>query len=218
MVRRCRARHLQRMTSPFPRSGGRVDPPAVRRAVRLLVGALVAAFALLVVLPWLGSFVIDWLWFKEVGFEPVFVRSFAWKVGLVVLRSALAFAFFYGNIWIARPRTSHAVAVVAESFRGAAADVDKFVPPLLLVVALLVALFIGAASGDRWLTYLLAYHGGQAGTTDPLFGRDIGFYLFRLPAISTALATAIALTVMSLIAVTVLYAAQGSLVLAARRW
>jgi uncharacterized membrane protein (UPF0182 family) len=206
------------MTSPFPPSGLRVDPPAVRRAVRFALGALAGFFVVFVVLPWLGSFVIDWLWYKEVGFEPVFVRSFFWKIGLVILRSALAFAFFYGNIWIARPRTTRAVALVAASFRGAAADVDKFVPPFLLLVSLLIALFIGVAASDRWLSYLLAYHGGQTGITDPLFGRDIGFYLFRLPAISSALATIVALNVLSLIAVIALYAVQAELVLVPQRW
>lgn len=206
------------MTSPFPPSGLRVDPPAVRRAVRFVLGLLAAAFTLFVVLPWLGGFAVDWLWFKEIGFEPVFVRSFGWKVGLVVVRSVLAFAFIYGNIWIARPRTSRAMALVAASFRGAAADVDKFVPPFLLLVSALFALMIGTTASDSWLTYLMAYHGGQTGLTDPLFGRDIGFYLFRLPAIAQALGTMVALTMLSLAATVALYAAQAQLVLVPQRW
>jgi hypothetical protein len=61
------------------------------------------------------------------------------------------------------------------------------------------------------MTYAQAFHGASVGTTDPIFGRDIGFYLFQLPALSTVLGIAVALVVMSLIAAGGVYVLRGQL-------
>ena len=54
-----------------------------------------------------------------------------------------------------------------------------------------LGLWTGTLAGWRWSTsyqqYLLAVSGGSFGETDPVFGHDVGFYVFRLPAIHTAL-------------------------------
>src|ERR1700681_3840618 len=90
------------MTSPFERPGPARLPPlpaSLRRIVFWIVGGLFVAF---VVIPWLASFVTDWLWFSEIGFRSVFVRSLIWRIGLFVGAGAFAFAYFYGNVRIAR--------------------------------------------------------------------------------------------------------------------
>src|SRR6185369_5112451 len=58
---------------------------------------------------------------------------------------------------------------------------------LLIGLAVLLALGVGAALAGRWETILLWQHQTTFGTdpakpvTDPVFGRDIGFFLFQLP-------------------------------------
>ena len=58
---------------------------------------------------------------------------------------------------------------------------------LLVGLAILLALGVGAALAGRWDTILLWQHQTTFGTdpaqpmTDPVFGRDIGFFLFQLP-------------------------------------
>src|SRR3546814_6382060 len=53
---------------------------------------------------------------------------------------------------------------------------------ILLVALTLVGGFISAlAWGGNWQTVLLFFNGGDFGTTDAAFGRDIGFYIFDLP-------------------------------------
>ncbi len=41
---------------------------------------------------------------------------------------------------------------------------------------------VGLAQAGDWETYLLWLHGGAFGVVDPLFGRDVGFFVFQLPA------------------------------------
>ena len=50
-----------------------------------------------------------------------------------------------------------------------------------LGVAALFGLIAGANTSAQWETWLLFRNGGDFGMTDPQFGRDVGFYVFRLP-------------------------------------
>ena len=55
--------------------------------------------------------------------------------------------------------------------------------------AVQVGLWIGIFAGWLWSTcyqeYLLAFNAGAFGEVDPLFGHDVGFYVFVLPAVQT---------------------------------
>jgi hypothetical protein len=55
------------------------------------------------------------------------------------------------------------------------------------------------------------------GTVDPIFGRDIGFYVFTLPALDMGLRFLSTLLVLSLLLVTPLYWLRGDLILPPRR-
>ncbi len=63
----------------------------------------------------------------------------------------------------------------------------------------------------QWMTFLQAVHAVSAGTRDALFGRDIGFYLFKLPAIEAVLDGLIGLTLFTLGIVAVLFVLRGAL-------
>ena len=54
---------------------------------------------------------------------------------------------------------------------------------IILWGSMLVAFFVGLAMSESWDTFRLAMTGVGFGDTDPQFGRDIGFYVFTLPAL-----------------------------------
>ena len=60
-------------------------------------------------------------------------------------------------------------------------------------------------------------NGVALGTLDPLFNRDISFYLFRLPLISGVLGTLITLTLLSLVATAAMYWLRNDITLPPRR-
>src|SRR5450756_1713309 len=60
---------------------------------------------------------------------------------------------------------------------------SRVVPRLALIGGGLLALSAGFATSSRWMILVQELYGVQTGTVDPLFNRDIGFYLFKLPAI-----------------------------------
>src|SRR4051812_50128184 len=83
------------MSTPFERPAAGRLPPLPRSLRRFVLWIVAAIFIALIVVPWLASFVTDWLWFNEVGFQTVFLRSLLWRVGLFFLRGGFAFALFF---------------------------------------------------------------------------------------------------------------------------
>ena len=56
----------------------------------------------------------------------------------------------------------------------------------MILAAAVTSVGIGIAATRRWEQFALALNGQEFGLKDPVFGRDIGFYLFTYPAITAA--------------------------------
>ncbi len=205
------------MTFPpvgFRQNRGPVISPPLRRIV---LGILAVGFFAIVVLPWLATFATDWLWYQEIHFESVFLRSLIARATLFVVGGLVAFAFLYSNIQWARRGSSGFPALFVDRGGGLRVDISRFVPRLLLAAALFIAFVFALIASAQWMPVLMALHAVPVGQADPLFGRDIGFYLFRLPAISAGLTALAGLTVLSLVAAVALYGMRGAIVLPPRR-
>jgi len=177
-------------------------PPGARR---IIISILAAFFVALIVLPWLASFATDWLWFQEVGFQTVFTTSLVWRVMLFVIGGAIAFAIFYGNVRVARgPEKTFPVLYVNRG-DGVPVDVSRTFTKVFFPAALVMAFLSAVTASALWMTFLKAFNGVTVGTLDPLFGRDLGYYLFKLPAIAVVLNTLVTLTMLSLVATAALY-------------
>ncbi|HEV8217001.1 MAG TPA: UPF0182 family protein, partial [Gemmatimonadaceae bacterium] len=195
----------------------RGQPVAGPRTRRVVFGVLITLFVLVVGIPWLASFATDWLWFREVRFESVFLTSLVARSLLFVGLGAFAFTFLYANLRLARPRATDVLTSFVNQ-RGERINVDltPIVPRITVVVSIAVAFITGLVAAAQWMPVLMAFHGATVGDADPVFGRDIGFYLFRLPAISAALSVLVTLTVFALIGVVLLYVTRGAVALRRR--
>ena len=202
---------LTGMTIPGAGPGIRVDPAVVIRLVRIVRNVFIPAIVLFIVIPWIGGFGVDWLWAREVRYEQVFLASYGWRAGLLLLQGGLTFLFLYLNISRAAPRSSREVTHFAAGLGAEAVVVGRTIPLALVVGSGLMSFLIGMAASQNWLTFALAVHGGDTGVTEPLFGHDLGFYLFRLSAYSAVVSTAMFVTTLTLIAVAVLYLLKSEL-------
>jgi uncharacterized membrane protein (UPF0182 family) len=54
---------------------------------------------------------------------------------------------------------------------------------LTIPVCALLAVFVALGAAGEWRTLLQAMYGTPFGVTDAVFGRDVGYYVFTLPAI-----------------------------------
>jgi len=138
------------------------------------------------------------LWMRELDYVGIFWTLLSVKWGMFVV--ALVFAFLY--LWInARLRPSASTFhLESPSFEGhdrvscrksprrcgcAPRNQHDLSPKLLMwasgVAVMFVSLMFAAAVSSQWDTYLRFRYGGSFGLSDPLYGVDLGFYLFRLP-------------------------------------
>ena len=196
------------------RGAGRPPRPSLRK---ILFAVVAVTFLTFVVIPWFGSFATDYLWFREVHFQPVFLTSLLWRTGLFTGAAALAFGYVYGNVRAATADLSGFPALFVDRGGGVRVDISRFVPRLFLMGSLLIAFVTGVSASVLWMTVLMAFRGATVGAVDSLFGRDIGFYLFTLPAVSEILNTLVVLTGLSLVGTAIVYGLRGELVLPPRK-
>ena len=183
----------------------RGDMPRPRRP---LVIAILVVLALFFVLPTLTTRLADWLWFREIGFERVFLTKIAaqWAIGGAAW--AIAFAVLYGNARYAlqgfdptrEPPHDYlgGFGAIEPAVRAA---IERGAKVLALPWTALLALFVALGMASQWNTVLQAIHRTSFGRVDAVFGRDVGYYVFVLPAIELVVGFAFALLVLSLLLV-----------------
>ena len=162
-----------------------------------VVGLTIAAAVIIgicLILLWLASdFLVDWLWFSSIGYLQVFWTTIGAKAVLFLAVWTGTTVVLWLNGWLAvrlaRRQPTQSVAIFVWDFAGNA-------PPDLLAVvrdrlpwsrviagaAGLLALLVAAAEVGNWGAILQFFYHVPYGTDDPLFNKDIGFYLFVLPA------------------------------------
>ncbi len=160
--------------------------PRLRPSWRL---AFVVAGVLLLValLRGLPAFAIDYLWFREVDYLGVFLTRLWTQVGMQFLFGGAFFLFFLANVLLALRRLPPNLMVLHE-MRELVPAVEQFRPALRALAAgagLLVAMLVASWGQGQWLSWLQFRNAESFGFADPVFHRDIGFYVFRLPFLVT---------------------------------
>jgi uncharacterized membrane protein (UPF0182 family) len=157
----------------MPRNISSVFWPIVVVLVALLVifgGALV-------------GFYTDWLWFKDLGFGRVFSTIFLTRVKIGLLFGFLFFLIIYGNLWYARkiaPPPSP-MGIEQQLMERLGRLARRGIGLALFGGSLVLAGLVGLEAATHWEQWLKYFNPTPFGATDPVFGRDIGFYVFQLP-------------------------------------
>jgi uncharacterized membrane protein (UPF0182 family) len=164
---------------------------------------VVTAAVLLLGLPAFAEFYTEWLWFREVGYEQVFIRSLTARSTITIAAGLFVFAILAGNLALALRalRPWQFTVVTTEGPRPITMDPTRF-RPLVMLAAGLLALFLGLYAGSRWDTWLAYLYATPFGTRDPVLGYDVGFYVFTLPLLEL---------LRTLLFLTIAIAAAGSL-------
>src|SRR2546421_9860069 len=107
--------------------------------------------------------------------------------------------------------------VVQFSSGATAVDVSRLLRRLALPTALGLALLFGLGAAGGWLGVLQFLHRTPFGVTDPVFGRDVGYYVFTVPVIAGAIGLVIAVTTLTLLATIMLYALRRDIIVFRRQ-
>ena len=148
----------------------------------------IAGMALLLGAVFFGSELIrlytDWLWFLDVGYRDVFVKTTVIKIGLMVAAALLFFTLIYANL-LAAQRLTPRPALYLDDQRQFRVTLTQFgrqgLSIILLIVAVAVSLTVGLAAAKGWYDYLFFRNPVPFNQADPIFNRDISFYVFQLP-------------------------------------
>ncbi|MCL0080880.1 UPF0182 family protein [Peptococcaceae bacterium] len=178
----------------------------------------------------LASLYTDWLWFSVLGYQSVFLTILLSEMGLRIAVGVLFFAFILFNLLFTRQFILKKVHEFKSRPRPAFDEnVIEMRPPLeqfeqwiklitkraLLIVFLVVSAVLafmtsGAFSGD-WIILQKFLNGVYFGITDPIFAKDIGFYVFQLPFYQFILAFLSWSIIVTALAVGVLYTVSEAL-------
>jgi len=165
-----------------------------RGTVVVLIIAAIALSICLILLGLAGDFLIDWLWFSSIGYLDVF-----WTT--IVAEAEVFFAVFVATViilWVngslasrfGRSPWTHRPADFEWKRTGAVtlSDVLEVMRHRLLWPfvtagsANLLAVLVAWGEVHNWGVFLRFLYQVPYGANDPLYDKDIGFYLFALPA------------------------------------
>ena len=170
----------------------------------------VALFALAVLVfiaasPIVG-FVTEVEWYDSLGLRDVYTTrvGLQWSLGLGSF--VIALAYLAVNVLIAlRVRSGgalRAVGIRRSVLRSTAGWIS-------LGAAAVIALILSGGVASQWQSLALFLHSSPTGTTDPVLGQDISFYLLTLPFLHAVANWSVGLDFMAILLIAALYSWRG---------
>ena len=131
------------------------------------------------------NLIADWLWFEEVGYTAVFSVGLAAQIKSAALFATVFFGIFYTNLYMAIRLSQKE----GDTFHENVLHLNVPFPPLddarlrrlvlgVSIVVCIFSAFYGASHGESLLRFI---NGVPFRLEDPMFKRDIAFYVFQLP-------------------------------------
>ena len=173
---------------------------------------IVAALVVFTGIPSFAEFYTDWLWYQELGYEQVFLKSLSAQATTGMAVGAVVFVILWLNLRLSLRllrRREFAIAT-PDGPRIITVDTGRL-RSLIYAAALVAAVLIGLYSASSWATWLYAIHAVPFGQTDPVLGRDIAFYVFQLPMLELVHGIALTTVILTIAGVAGSHVAAGNL-------
>ena len=167
---------------------------------KILNTVLISILLLVVVFFVSTNFIINFQWFKEVGYLNVFFTKLIAICKLFVPIFILYFCVI--AIYLFTLRKSIRSLVGDTKFKS----VKKYFLISNLVISILGA---GATATTQWYKILQFTNAVSFGEVDPIFNKDISFYVFKLPLVQSLFSTAISLIIILVLITVIIYLALG---------
>ncbi len=136
-----------------------------RRASRLWGIFLALLFIILIFR--VAGLITDYLWFSALGFSRIFLISLEAAIMLFFVSGLILFVFLILNLW------------VSSRLRG---GLKNFMPfRFKLALALLLSFIVGTTTSSGWMTVMQYFRQVPFNLQDPIFMKDVAFYVFSLP-------------------------------------
>lgn len=148
----------------------------MKKKKNILLAIIGVLFALAVVILAGVNYIVDFLWFREMGYTEVFFTKLMSQLKLGIP----AFVICLGLIWIylqGLKRSYYKKVDVVDKSKVS----EKTLNGIALVLAAIFSLLTTLTVISRlWFQILQFTNGTDFNITDPIFNQDIGFYIFKL--------------------------------------
>jgi uncharacterized membrane protein (UPF0182 family) len=137
---------------------------------------LVALVLVIVFFSNIAVYLIDYQWFQELGYEEVFFKKLITQLKFFVPALAVLFTLFYLYL---NSINSHSVKRSGVVLSNAEKKVRN---KIFLFISLGLAFFLSLIFvADIWYDFLIFMNKTSFEIADPIFGKDIGYFVFSLP-------------------------------------
>lgn len=159
---------------------------------RFMTVIIVAIVAVLMLARWGANLYTDWLWFESLKYQSTFLTIIFSEIGLKIVVGIAVFILLFMNLLPTRSRIMKAANMgrviedednVINLYRAPFSKYAKSGPilALYLLISLIMAFFVSTAVAGDWVVLQKFLHPTPFNITDPIFDKDIGFYVFQLP-------------------------------------
>jgi len=161
----------------------------------------------------LAVFWTDQMWFSQGGFGSVFNKLLFIKAGLFLSFGAVFFVLMWGNLLLTNKLGARVLSFEPEDeiIRRFQNTVRPYARRIYAAIAFFMALIAGFNATTQWNSYLLFVNAKSFGKTDPLFHKDISFYVMTLPFLRFVVTWLIVALVVTLLVTTVFHYLNGGI-------
>ncbi|NMA69767.1 MAG: UPF0182 family protein [Desulfitobacterium sp.] len=180
----------------------------------VIVGILLLGLAIYGI----STLYMDWLWYSDLGYEILFWKPFISKIIMQLVNGSILFIFIAAFLFSIR----HAILnFVNERLRKRLRLVHDLDRPLYQLsqrnISIYIVLFSALASFaislitgfSGWLEVLNFFNPTSFGIVDPIFQKDLSFYVFQLPLFQTLFNTFFGPMILLTILIAVVYFFTG---------
>ncbi|MBI1979143.1 MAG: UPF0182 family protein, partial [Elusimicrobia bacterium] len=159
--------------------------PELKKWNIVVIAAIFAVFSF-------GSRIVqlitDYYWFNEIGFNVLFQKSFLTQIALFLVVTSLSWALLALNLRFAKKISRKPFVIIGPDASITApfptpqlADLRNLLQPILFAGTFVAAFLLGSWAWNQWDIVLKFLNGVSFQLQDPLFSRDISFYVFKVP-------------------------------------
>ena len=174
-----------------------------------LIAALVtviAAFAL-------STVYTNWRWFEGLDLASVYWRMVHARLWTGCMFGVLAALVIGPNLIAAYRRVRQVLGMAGSPWGSQGGPADHLLrsPAMYWIIGAVLVLFLSRIGSGQWLLWLRFVHDQPFGVTDPIFLRDISYYVFELPFLRFVSGFLLGSIILSLVGVCTIYMTAGAI-------
>jgi uncharacterized membrane protein (UPF0182 family) len=173
---------------------------------------IIPFFLLITIIGGFTDWIVEWLWLDNLGYEQVFWTIKTTQALLLLGSLVIALLYVIPNMRMLGKQFSTMSFGQSPLAQLNIQNIStKKIKNAFYGLGAVISGFFSLAFFMRWDTYFRFHWNETFGEVDPVFGHDIGFYVFRLPFIELIQNSLVSLVFFVTIATIILYVYSGAL-------